>query len=77
MKTIKFFTGLISFLLIAVSCQQEQTPISTDDVNMADDEAVAEAIFDDVFASADNVVQVFDAFLKGLTTIFSKTHPDK
>ena len=64
MKTIKLLFLFALSAMIFASCQKNNTPISTDDYNLADDEAVTEALFDDVFASADNVVQTLDAFMK-------------
>lgn len=65
MRTSKLLFAISLAAFILVSCQQEKNPISTDDLNMAEDEAVAEAMFDDVFSSVDNVVQAFDIFMKG------------
>jgi hypothetical protein len=68
MRTIKNLL-LLAFLIITFgSCQKNTTPITTEEFNLADDEAVLEAIFDDAFSSADLAVQMLDGLSKGVDT---------
>ncbi|HUS86415.1 MAG TPA: hypothetical protein VMW76_04160 [Bacteroidales bacterium] len=65
MKILKFLFLFTATAILMIACEQNKSPLSTDDINLADDDAVAEAIFDDIFSTADNATQLLDGFLKG------------
>jgi hypothetical protein len=68
MKTIKYLFLLAISIVLISACQKNNSPITADELDLADDEAVMEAIFDDVFSSADNAVQMLDGFTSGKDT---------
>lgn len=68
MRTIKNLLLLAFLLLILGSCQKNTSPITTEEFNIADDEAVLEAIFDDAFSSADLASQMLDVYSKSAST---------
>ena len=47
------------------SCQKDNTLIDQTSVDLADDEAVTDAIFEDVFSTADNATIILDQMVKG------------
>jgi len=67
------------------SCQKDDTLIDQTSVDLADDEAVTDAIFEDVFSTADNATIILDQMVKGGDTksevvadscpIVTVTHP--
>lgn len=69
MKTKRFFfysVFLASFLLILGGCQKENTPAAVmdeTDVTLAEDDALAESVYDDIMASVDNAVMNTDDLL--------------
>ena len=46
-----------------VACEKNSNPLNTDDIDLADDDAVTEAIFDDIFSTADNATQIVETFM--------------
>lgn len=64
MKILNFFFSIAALAIMMVACEKSNTPLNTDDLNLADDDAVTEAMFDDVFNSADNAVQILDGIIK-------------
>ena len=68
MKAIKLFSLFALMVLLSVACSKKAEDLTTEDLNLADDEVVSEAMFDDIFASADQVVQMLDYAGKGLET---------
>ena len=52
MKSIKLFSLFAVMVLLSISCSKKSEPLNTEEINLADDEVVAEAIFDDLFASS-------------------------
>jgi hypothetical protein len=69
MKAKKFFfysVFLASFLLILGSCQKDNIPavvMDETDVTLAEDDALAETVFDDIMASVDKAVMNTDDLL--------------
>lgn len=53
-----------SLLMLLGSCKKEALTIEQSDIGIADDEAVAEAVFEDVFNSVDNVTIALDEAMK-------------
>jgi len=53
-----------SFLMLLGSCKKETSPIEQSSINLADDEAVADAVFEDVFNSVDNATIALDEAMK-------------
>ncbi len=45
---------------MVTSCEKGNNLLSTDEINLADDDAVSEAIFDDIFSTEDIAVQLLD-----------------
>ncbi|MCD4768823.1 MAG: hypothetical protein K8R35_01480, partial [Bacteroidales bacterium] len=68
MKITKFLFLISAVAIFLVSCEKNSTSLTDqlteDDTFLADDEAVAEALFDDVFSTADGAVQMLDGFMK-------------
>ncbi len=61
MKT-KFFIIVAAFAFFSLySCTKEQTVDQTN-VNFADDEALSDAVFDDVFNTVDNADIILDNY---------------
>ncbi|HCC71297.1 MAG TPA: hypothetical protein DEQ09_09130 [Bacteroidales bacterium] len=46
-----------------VACENSTSQLNTDDIDLADDDIVTEAIFDDVFNSADNATEIVESFM--------------
>jgi hypothetical protein len=66
MKTKMFFLILSAGIFAFSSCTKDGAPIETDSVNIADDNAVTEVAFDDVFTTSDNASAMLeDAMPKG------------
>ncbi|MFO7851705.1 MAG: hypothetical protein ACQERS_11590 [Bacteroidota bacterium] len=63
MKILKFFFSIALFSIVIVACEKSSNPLNTDDINLADDDAVSEAIFDDIFSTADNAMQIVETFI--------------
>lgn len=77
MKT-KFFIIMAAFAFFSLySCTKEDT-ISQANVDFADDDAVSNAVFDDVFNTVDNADIILDnyTFAKSLSTVVSDTCPE-
>ena len=68
MKITKFLFLVSAVAIFLASCEKnDNTPLTEDDTFLADDEAVVEALFDDVFNTADGAVQLLDVFMKSGT----------
>jgi hypothetical protein len=64
MKT-KIFLIITTFALFTLnSCKKNGLPLDQSSVNLADDEAVTEAVFEDVFNSVDNATITLDNAMK-------------
>ena len=65
MKT-RIFTLMAAAMMIALfSCQKETSLLDEDTINIADDDAVSEAVFEDVFSTADNASLIIESISKG------------
>lgn len=64
MKITKFLFLIGAVAIFLVSCEKNSTPLNEDDLFLADDEAVAEALFDDLFNTVDGATQMLDVFMK-------------
>jgi len=65
MKT-KIFLMMAAFAVLTfTACQKDDTLIDQTSVDLADDEAVTDAIFEDVFNTADNATIILDQMVKG------------
>jgi len=63
MKT-KLFTLLIASAFISfTACQKDSNPIDDDSVNLADDDAVTNVVFDDIFSTVDNATLMMEDVL--------------
>lgn len=75
MKTKNLFILLIAFLggtLMFSSCEKENNPISNADMDLAEDEVLTEAIFDDIMETADIAMNYAgDFFLKSSVVVDS------
>lgn len=53
-----------SVLVTLFSCKKDTSPLDQNTVNLADDEAVSEAVFEDLFNSVDNATIALDEAMK-------------
>ena len=63
MKILKFFFSIAIISIVMVACEKSSNPLNTDDINLADDDAVTEAMFEDIFSTADNATQIVETFM--------------
>jgi hypothetical protein len=65
MKT-RFYLMIASVAILSlISCQKDSSTTEQASINVADDETVSDAVFDDVFSTADNVSVILDQMVKG------------
>ena len=65
MKT-RIFTFIAAAIMISIfSCQKDTSTLDDEALNIADDDAVAEALFEDVFSTADNASIIAEGMDKG------------
>jgi hypothetical protein len=64
MKTKVFLMITASVLMTFTSCKKDKSSLDQSSVNLADDEAVSEAVFEDVFNSVDNATIALDDAMK-------------
>lgn len=65
MKT-KFFLMIAALVMLSfMSCNKDNSLIDQASVDLADDEAVTDAVFEDIFATADNATIILDQMVKG------------
>lgn len=64
MKIKKLIFTAATLGLIFASCEKSRDKLSPDDINLADDDAVADVIFDDILITADNALSLLDNFEK-------------
>jgi hypothetical protein len=71
--------NLILFIAIAglflASCNKRTSPLETDSINLADDDAVVEAVYDDIFSSVDNATLISENSLKSGGMLVSDSCP--
>jgi hypothetical protein len=56
--------GVLSFS----SCKKDNTLIDQSSIDLSDDDAVADVVYEDVFSTADNATLILDGMLKGADT---------
>jgi hypothetical protein len=64
MKTWIFLMITASVLMIFTSCRKESSALEQSSIDLADDEAVSEAVFEDIFSSVDDVTIALDEAMK-------------
>lgn len=65
MKT-RIFTLIVVMIIISLfSCQKDTSQLDSESLNMADDDAVSEAVFEDIFSTADNASIIVEGLAKG------------
>jgi hypothetical protein len=66
MKTKALMMIMAMMILSFISCKKDSSAIDTDSVNLADDDAVTDVVFEDVFSTADNATIILDQMGKSL-----------
>jgi hypothetical protein len=65
MKT-RFYLMIASIVILSfISCQKDTSATEQAGINVADDSSVSDAVFDDVFSTADNASIILDQLEKG------------
>lgn len=64
MKTKFFLMITASVLMTFTSCRKELSTLEQSSIDLADDDAVSEAVFEDVFSSIDNATIMLDDAMK-------------
>jgi hypothetical protein len=64
MKTRIFLIMTAFPILMLSSCKKDGSPIEQSSINLADDDAVSEAVFEDIFNSVDNATITLDNAMK-------------
>jgi hypothetical protein len=68
MKT-RFYMMTASIVILSfTSCQKDTTTTDQASINMADDDAVSDAVFEDIFSTTDNADIILDQMAKGADT---------
>jgi hypothetical protein len=65
MKTRNLILIASAMVITLFSCQKDTPLLDEASMNIADDDAVSEAIFEDVFSTADNATIIAESFSKG------------
>ncbi len=65
MKTKLLLTITALVILTFTSCKKDSSLIDQASINLADDDVVTDAVYEDVFSSADNATIILDQMLKG------------
>lgn len=65
MKTKAFFIFLTLIVFSFNSCKKDLSSIETASINLADDDAVSDAVFEDVFNTVDNATIIMENALNG------------
>lgn len=64
MKT-RFYIIIASITILSfISCQKDKSSVEQTSVNIADDDAVSDAVFEDVYSTADNAEIILDQMTK-------------
>ena len=64
MKT-RFYMMIASIVILSfISCQKDKSTVEQASVNIADDDAVSDAVFEDIFSTTDNAEIILDQFVK-------------
>ena len=53
-------------ILSFVSCQKDKSTVEQATINIADDDAVSDAVFEDIFSTTDNAEIILDQFIKSV-----------
>jgi hypothetical protein len=62
----KIFSIFLSLLVISfTSCKKDSSLIEQASLDLADDDAVSDAVYEDVFSTADNATIILDQLIKG------------
>lgn len=69
MKISRFILIITAVSLFVAACEKSGSVINNEDINLADDDAVAEAMFDDIFNSADNATLILENYENSLETV--------
>ena len=65
MKT-RFYMMIASVVILSfISCQKDTSTVEQESVNIADDNAVSDAVFEDIFSTTDNADIILDQLAKG------------
>jgi hypothetical protein len=65
MKT-GFYMMTVSIVILSfVSCQKDKSTVEQVSINIADDDVVSDAVFEDIFSTTDNAEIILDQFVKG------------
>ena len=64
MKTKHFMMIATLVMLSFSSCKKDSTLIEQTSIDLADDDAVSDAVFEDVFNTADNASIILDQMIK-------------
>ncbi|MEZ4999576.1 MAG: hypothetical protein R2727_02455 [Bacteroidales bacterium] len=73
MKLSKLFLVLAAVSLMVSSCEKNGSELTTDDINLADDDAVAEFVFDDIFNTAESASLLLEGSEKSLDGLKGST----
>ena len=64
MKT-KFYMMMASMVILSfISCQKDKSTVEQASINIAADDAVSDAVFEDIFSTTDNAEIILDQFVK-------------
>jgi hypothetical protein len=65
MKT-KFYMMIASIVILSfISCQKDTSTVEQSGINIADDDAVSDAVFEDIYSTTDNAGIILDQLVKG------------
>lgn len=65
MKTKLFLMITALVILTVISCKKDSSLVDQASINLADDDVVSDAVYEDVFSSVDNATISLDLMLKG------------
>lgn len=65
MKTKLFFMITALVILSFTSCKKDSSLVDQASINLADDDVVTDAVYEDVFSTADNATIILDQMVKG------------
>ena len=64
MKT-RFYMMMASIVILSfISCQKDTSTVEQASVNIADDDAVSDAVFEDIYSTTDNAEIILDQLSK-------------
>jgi hypothetical protein len=68
MRTKTFLIVSLALVLSFYSCNRDNSLIDQTSIDLADDDAVSDAVYEDVFSTADNATIILDQLVKGEDT---------